>query len=87
MELAGIESPRRRTAGSSPALADLGLQGSALGSVWLWSIAVACVMHWRPQGGGSGLGRGSPRQGAALRGGARQCAGSEQKEIATAEAN
>ena len=42
-------------------------QGAVKDRVWPWSIAVACVRHWRPQGGGSGLGRGSSTARAARR--------------------
>jgi len=47
-------------------------QGVIRAAVWLGIIHTACVTHWWQQGGGSGLGRGSPRQGADLRGGARR---------------
>ena len=68
---------RRATAlrcrgGDSPGKAQTVFQGVIRAAVWLGIIHTACVTHWWQQGGGSGLGRGSPRQGADLRGGARR---------------
>ena len=64
----GAGSPEHGSAAvSSPGKTNPALPGSARGSVWPWSTAVACVMHWRPQGGGSGLGRGSSTARAARR--------------------
>ena len=64
---------RRNTAGvysrggAAPEEGDWALQRVFWQEVWPWSTSVACVMHWWPQGGGSGLGRGSSTARAARR--------------------
>ena len=40
--------------------------------VWPWSTTVACVIHWRQQGGGPGLGTACAVVMAGQRGGARR---------------
>jgi len=64
----GAGSPERGPAAvSSPGKTKPALPGSARGLLWPWSSAVACVTHWRPQGGGSGLGTGPSTARAARR--------------------
>ena len=64
----GAGSPERGPAAvSSPGKTKPALPGSARGFLWPWSSAVACVTHWRPQGGGSGLGTGPSTARAARR--------------------
>ena len=66
----GAESPRRRGAGSSPALADLAIQSLVRPEVWLTSTRMTRVVHLRRHLGTRWLGAGCSAVRAARHGGA-----------------
>ena len=68
--LAGLESPRRRFAGSSSERAAWVLQAVFWAAVWSWSLCAGRLNHLGTQNGRLGAGRGSLRRGAALQ---RRC--------------